>query len=62
MNISGNLIKSKMAIGQIFKNTLEPPSCLAIMYITSFLVFGYVESISDVTFSVQGQDYMLKVR
>ena len=53
----GNFPKSKMATVQIFKKYFRT-ICLRIMWNTSF---GYVESIYDVNFSVQGQCQMLKV-
>ena len=62
-NNSGNLHKSKMATGQILKSTLEPlvlELCVLVLHILG--VFWYVQFISDVIFSVQGQDQMLKVR
>ena len=52
LNNSGNLHRSKMVIGVIFKR-----------YFRIALYWGiWVESISDVIFSVRGQDQMLKVR
>ena len=54
---SGNLHKSKMATGQILQNIV-----LEKCVITLFMGIRYVESTSDVKFSVQSHDQMLKVR
>ena len=49
-------------LGQIFKTALEP-LLLELCVISHLGVFGYVEeSISDVNFSVQGQDQMLRIK